>query len=111
MSFLDLHLRKPETTTAEEGQLHSIIENYLQPRTATTLQSTSAAIHAMLPKNKPNSTEVWAFGNHCIDFGELIPYHHPLQLKLVRLLDYLKLSQHMCQINEGIDSKVGKQFQ
>lgn len=108
MSALDLHFEDPDQSDDHTIRLHSIIENYLQPKTAATLQQTSASILARLPKNKPNSTEVLTFGEVCIDLGERIPYHHPLQLKLVGLLDYFQLSPHLCQIVEYRDSKVGQ---
>ena len=108
MSSLDLRFEDPDESDDHTIRLHSIIENYLQPKTAATLQRTSASILAILPKNEPCSSDVLTFGEVCIEFGERIPYHHPLQLKLVGLLEYLQLSPHLCQIVEGRDLKVGQ---
>lgn len=108
MSYLDLHFEDPDESDDHSIRVHSIIENYLQPKTPTTLQKTSASILATLPKNKPSSTEVWTFGEVCILLAERIPYHHLLQLKLIALLEYLKLSPQLCQIVEARDPKVGK---
>ena len=106
MSALDLHFEDPDESDDHTIQLHTIIENYLQPKTTTTLQQASASILATLPKNKPNSTEVLTYGQVCIDLGERIPYYHPLQLKLIGLMEYLQFSPHLCQISECRDPKV-----
>lgn len=108
MSSLDLDLEEPETYNDQEKRLYSVIQNYLQPKTPTTLQQTAASILAMLPKKEPHSIDVWMFGGLCITFAEPIPYHHPLQLKLVGFLDYLKLSPQLCQTGDDQDPRVSK---
>ena len=107
MSALDLHLEDPDNSADHTVRLYSVVENYLQPKTTVTLQQTSASILALLPRNKPTTGEVLAYGEVCIMFGERIPYSHPLQLKLVGLMQYLQLSPHLSSIVEVTDSKVG----
>ena len=106
MSSLDLRLIDPETYSPETKRLFSILQNYLQPNKLTTLEATAASILKILPKQNPESTEVWMFGELCIELAEQIPYHHPLQLKLLGLGEYLKLNPQLCRIFEDTDAKV-----
>ena len=113
MSSLDLRLEDSENYPIQAKRLFSILYEYLQLKTTktTTLQSTAASILTILPKKDPDSTEVWFFGELCIELAEQIPYYHPLQLKLIELLEYLKLSPQLCRIFEDGDLTVGKPIQ
>lgn len=75
--------------------------NFLQPDTALTLKTTAESILNLLPEEDSYSTDVSSFGNTCIDLAEQIPYHHPSQLKLADLLEYLASSMKFSQICES----------
>lgn len=87
MSFLDLELERPTDTLSEK--LFPILRAFLQSDAAMSLDSTANSILNLLPEKSPNSTDVWTFGELCIDLVEQITYHHPSQLKLVRLFEDL----------------------
>lgn len=108
MSSLDLRMEEPEIYSSQVKHLFSILHDYLQPKTVTTLQYTAASIVAILPKRDIGSTEVWMFGELCIQLAEQIPYYHPLQLKLVALVDYLQLCPQLFEIFEDREVKKGK---
>ena len=96
MSFLDLQMELP--TDAFELKLFPILRDYLQSNTAITLESTVNSILDLLPENSPNLTDVWSFGQICIELVEQIPYHHLSQLKLAGLLEYIGKSTKLGQI-------------
>ena len=107
MSSLNLCLAEPETYLQPEKQVHSTLLEYLQPKKqCVTIESTATSLLNMLPKDKVESTEVWMFWKFCIDLAEQIAYHHPLQLKLVELMQYLYLSPQLSHLDEEHDSKV-----
>ncbi|CAD6574896.1 MAG: hypothetical protein ASARMPRED_006969 [Alectoria sarmentosa] len=97
MSSLDLKIEVPTDILTHET--FDILCEYLQPDTALTLASTTQSILDLLPEKAPHSTEVWSFGDTCIEVAEQIPYHHPSQLKLVGLLKYPGKSTKLGQIS------------
>lgn len=70
----------------------SILRDYLQPDTALTLDSAVQSSLDILPDKPAHSTDVWVFGEVCIELAEQIPYHHESQLKLAGLLERLGAS-------------------
>ena len=105
-SHLDLRLNEPETYSEHTKQVFSALQDYLQPKTESSLKSAATSVLTLLPKDKRESTEVWMFFELCVELAEQIPYNHPLQLKLVGLLDYLHLSPQLTSIFEDTDSNV-----
>ncbi|KAI9802791.1 MAG: hypothetical protein M1833_001390 [Piccolia ochrophora] len=96
MSSLDLKQDDPIPDGVSDKAFY-LLRAFLQLDTASTLESTSQSILALLPEKDPNSTDVWCFGETCIEVAEQIPYHHPAQLKLVGLLEYLGESTKLGQ--------------
>ena len=90
MSSLDLKIEGPEGAFGNE--IFHLLRRFLQVEKAVTMESTAHSILALLPENGSRSTDVWIFGEICIELAEQIPYHHPSQLKLVRLLEDLGMS-------------------
>ncbi len=80
MSSLDLRMGVPTDSFCEN--IFPILFGFLQPDTAMTLNSTANSILDLLPEKDPNSTDVWSFGELCIELAEQIPFHHSSQLKL-----------------------------
>jgi len=107
MSTLDLKLEDSPGYSAPIKQIFSILREFLQPGSVWTLQTTAKSIISILPKGAPQSTKVELFGEICIEIAEQIPYRHLSQLKLVRLLDYLKWSPQLGQTSQRRDSRVG----
>ena len=105
MSSLDLKIEVPTDILTHET--FDILCEYLQPDTALTLASTTQSILDLLPEKAPHSTEVWSFGDTCIEVAEQIPYHHPSQLKLVGLLKYPGKSTKLGQISTSKVSPLG----
>lgn len=78
-------------------KIFQLLRGFLQPDTNMTLQSTAQSILDLLPEKDPQSTEIWSFGEICIELAEQIPYYHPSQLKLAALLEYLGKSTKLGQ--------------
>ena len=108
MTSLNLRFEETENYSQSAHQLCAILLSYFDPKKPTPLHSTAASILRVLPKNKPESTEVWMFGELCIELAEQVPYHHPFQLKLVGLLEYLQLSPHLGRTFEDVDKNVSE---
>jgi len=87
MSSLDLKTEGPTGHTLSDNTFH-LLRGFPQPDTALILESTAQSILDLLAEKDPQSTEIWSFGEICIELAEQIPYHHPSQLKLVALLEY-----------------------
>ncbi|CAF9921354.1 hypothetical protein IMSHALPRED_005160 [Imshaugia aleurites] len=93
MSSLDLKIEGPEGPFGNE--IFHLLRRFLQAEKAVTMESTAQSILALLPENGSLSTDVWIFGEICIELAEQIPYHHPSQLKLVGLLEDLGMSRKL----------------
>jgi hypothetical protein len=75
-----------------EAKVASILRDFLQPDSKTTLQSAAQSLLVLIPSNASSNAEVRSFGDICVELAEQIPYDHPSQLKLVGLLQYLSTS-------------------
>ena len=82
-------------------KVFSLLSDHLQPDTTSTQQSTAKALLDLLPDGKPESSDIWSFGETCIDLAEQIPYHHPSQLKLAALLDCMGKSTKLKSSSGG----------
>jgi hypothetical protein len=84
--------RYVETMEYSQEKVFQVLNDYLQPDTKTSLDSTVHSILALLPEKEPLSTEVWSVGEVVLQLAEQIPYHHPSQIKLARLMEELTRS-------------------
>ncbi|KAL3476732.1 hypothetical protein BJX99DRAFT_258066 [Aspergillus californicus] len=75
-----------------EDKLFPILNDFLQPDTTRSLDETFKAIMDLLPQSTSVDTDVWAAGTVILELAEQIPYSHPSQLKLARLVDTLSLT-------------------
>lgn len=96
MYSLDLKMEDPPGDAIPD-QTFALLRDFLQPDSTLTLEFTARSIENLLPGKAPLSTEVWDFGESCIEVAEQIPYHHPSQLKLAELLEYLANSPKLGQ--------------
>lgn len=92
----------PEKGKDLDQQAFAILRDFLQPDSNESLSSVSTSILALLPDHDTEGTLIWALGELCIELAEQIPYFHPSQLKLVRLL------QHMSASSPKVTTNVGK---
>ncbi|KJR86524.1 uncharacterized protein SPSK_02563 [Sporothrix schenckii 1099-18] len=106
--------KKPATTAAQpqwpprpftdrtgvtKRKIAAILCSYVQPDCALSEDVVANSILALIPEDATASRDVKSFVRICVDLAEQIPYHHPSQLKLARLLRVLGesptfLSQH-----------------
>jgi hypothetical protein len=84
--------RYVETTEYSQEKVFQILNDYLRPDTKTSLDSVVHSILALLPEKEPLSTAVWSVGEVVLQLAEQIPYHHPSQIKLARLMEELTRS-------------------
>jgi hypothetical protein len=89
-------------TEFSRDKVFTILRNFLQPNSLTSLKSAAQSILDLLPQNAQLSSEVGFFGELCIDLAEQVPYNHPSQLKFARLLQYLSRSPKLCQKEPSI---------
>lgn len=82
----------PKKAKDVDQQAFTILRDFLQPDSKTSLNSASTSVLAFLPDKDPDGSSVSLFGEVCIELAEQIPYSHPSQLKLVRLLQELSTS-------------------
>ncbi|KAF7169899.1 hypothetical protein CNMCM6106_004769 [Aspergillus hiratsukae] len=75
-----------------EDEVFQILNDYLQPDTKTHVDSAVKSILALLPENNPFSPKVWKVGEVVLQLAEQIPYHHPSQFKLARVMEELTTS-------------------
>ena len=85
-------------------KIFSLLREFLQPQSRRTLESVARLIIETLPDKAPQSREVWAFGESCIEIAEQIPYSHPSQLKLAGLIEYLANSVKLGQVYPSMAS-------
>lgn len=96
MSSLDLKMEDPPGDPIPD-KTFALLRDFVQPDSIMTLDFTAKSLEDLLPSNAPLSTEVWDFGESCIEVAEQIPYYHPSQLKLAGLLEYLGYSPKLGQ--------------
>ncbi|RFU27689.1 hypothetical protein B7463_g8636, partial [Scytalidium lignicola] len=80
------------TTDYTAAKVAAILQEFLQPDSKTSLEKAAESLLFLISANASEYAEVYSFGEICVEFAEQIPYHHPSQLKLARLLKYLSRS-------------------
>lgn len=88
MSSLNLKMEGSEGSRVND-ETFKILRDYLQPGSSMTMKSAASALLGLLPEDAPFSTDVWVFGEMCLEVAEQIHYSHPSQMKLAALLEYL----------------------
>ncbi|KAK2760866.1 hypothetical protein FQN54_002106 [Arachnomyces sp. PD_36] len=81
------------TSSYADYKVFLILKDFLQPDTNLPLHYVVDTIAGLFPRNAALSTEVWSFGVVCLELAQQIPYQHPSQQKLVRLLEHLAKSE------------------
>lgn len=84
-----------------------VLRDFLQPDSTMSFKSATKAISDMLPENAPASDQTLGIASVCFELAEQIPYHHPSQQKLARLVE--KLSQ-LSKLTEKVVWKVSHPF-
>lgn len=92
-------------TGYSDSKVFLILRDFLQPDTTKSLAFTVESILDLLPKNAPMSNEVCSAGEVCLELAEQIPYHHPSQIKLARVVEELSRS---AKVTQPPDQKVSK---
>lgn len=75
-----------------ELKFANLLRDYVQPGDKRSVEDIANEILAILPANGQHSTEMSAFAQLCVEIAVQIPYHHPSQMKLAYLLQYLARS-------------------
>ena len=107
LSYFDPKMASLHLTFEDLGDVPSddkifyLIRDYLQPRTTLTLRSTSEAIVKPLEGQDVDAADSSMLGEICIDLAEQIPYYHPSQSKIVRLLESLFESRHFREVRSS----------
>ncbi|KAK1770168.1 hypothetical protein QBC33DRAFT_609500 [Phialemonium atrogriseum] len=81
----------PKGTNAEI-KFANLLRDYVQLGDKRSVEDIAKEILAILPANGQYSTEMSAFSQLCVEIAVQIPYHHPSQMKLAYLLQYLARS-------------------
>lgn len=102
---LDLKVQDSSGYSSPLEKIFRILHNFLRPGSALTFESAAQSVTSILSKSTTRSTEVGLFGEICAKLAGQILYYHPSQIKLVRLIAYLKLSPQLSQIIQIKDSK------
>lgn len=100
MPALNLHYEFDEFSEGPPGQYSErkafdILQKYLQPDAGPSVDRVAAMIVEMLPDKTEHyyrSGEAGKFGCMVYEMSQQIPYHHPSQVKLVRLVQCLARS-------------------
>ena len=77
---------------AVDRRAFGILRDYLQPNSETSLDAASTSILNILPEEDPKELSILSLSELCVEIAEKIPYSHPSQLKLVRLLQQVAQS-------------------
>ncbi|KAL1872447.1 hypothetical protein VTK73DRAFT_1525 [Phialemonium thermophilum] len=85
-----------------DRKIFAILSDFLQPYSQMTISSAATAVLDLLPSNAPLSTEVWVTGELVLELAEQIPYNHPSQVKLAKMMEQMRWSSKICHI---LDSK------
>lgn len=80
------------TTDYSDTKVFNLLKDFFQPDTQNTLQGTVEVILKLLPDDAPMSNEVAGVADVCLEMAEQIPYHHPSQIKLARVVEELSRS-------------------
>ena len=95
MSSLKLtvaELSEDSEQQAVDQRAFLVLRDYLQPDSEAALSAASASILNMLPEEDPKELSILSLSELCIELAEQIPYSHPSQMKLVRLLQQVAQS-------------------
>jgi hypothetical protein len=79
------------TTDFRGTTVFQILKDFLQPDTETSLETTVESILKIVP-DAPLSDEVAMVGDIVLELAEQIPYRHPSQVKLARVMEGLTTS-------------------
>lgn len=85
------------TTTFSESKVFLILQDYLQPDSKTSLESAVQSILSLIPENASLLTEVYYLGLVFLELAEQIPYDHPSQIKLARVVEELSRSAKLTE--------------
>ncbi|KAF7594723.1 hypothetical protein BBP40_008430 [Aspergillus hancockii] len=83
--------RYARTTDFRGTKVFRILDDFLQPDTETSLEVAVKAILEFIP-DAPLSDEVALVGDIVLELAQQIPYHHPSQVKLARVMEGLTTS-------------------
>lgn len=81
-----------DDSTALDVKLATTLTQFLQPQSEVSIHDAAQSIFTHLPAGKPYSDEGFAFTTCVVEVAAQIPYQHPSQPRLVRLLKYLTRS-------------------
>ncbi|KAK2768831.1 hypothetical protein FQN54_000691 [Arachnomyces sp. PD_36] len=87
------------TTAYSNSRVFLILRDFLQPRSSKSLDETVKSILNLLPENAPESDEVWCVGQVILELADQIPYYHPSQVKLARVMEQLCRSKKTTEAN------------
>jgi len=88
-----------------------ILRDFLQLDSQTSLNSASTSILALLPDGEPEGPSVCLLGDLCVQIAKQIPYSHPSQLKLARLIQQMASSPKVTTTNvSGLVREVGSEI-
>lgn len=71
-----------------------LMQDFLQPDSTLEVSKVGHYLLAMVPE-KGNRQELFELGEAYIELAEQIPYHHPSQLKLARLVELTSRSSRV----------------
>lgn len=77
------------TTAFSDSRVFLILRSFLQPSKTKSVEETVESILELLPENAPHSNEVACVGSVIMELSGQIPYHHPSQIKLARVMEEL----------------------
>lgn len=80
------------TTGYCDTKVFRTLEDFLQPDSKRSLESAVQSILALIPENASQLNEVGSAGEVFLEIAEQIPYHHPSQIKLARLVEQISRS-------------------
>lgn len=79
-----------------------LLRDYLKSDNPVSLEETSHSILQILPKNSALSTEIFGFGEDCLEVAAMASYRGSAHLRLTKLLETLAESGYF----STLDSKV-----
>lgn len=94
-------------TKYTKDKAFTILRNYLQLDTSQSEDQAAQNILVMIP-DETSSGQIWEFGEMCFELAEQIPYNHPAQIRLTRLLERMGTSTKIHIIFK--DEKVSRIF-
>lgn len=83
-----------------------LLRDYLKTDNAISLDETSQSVLKILPKNSALSSEIFGFGEDCLEVAEMASYRGSAHLRLTQLFETLEESGYF----STLDSKVKFRF-